>query len=128
MVSGGFSDPLNSGPSQVDLPSDQFTAVHEEAIDAPGKGTILVIGTVAVGSTTSLPGVVWVDVVGDGTALGNAATYTTLDGGTPKSATVHGLFRVTSAGSKHYSIRALPAVNAGLSRGAHITLVFIPDS
>lgn len=127
-TSDGFFDPLNAESSEVAIAADAFTVVQTQSIEVPGPGTVVAIATAAVSSTTASGApVVWFGVSGDGDSSGAPSTYALLSGGVAQSLTIHGAFHVTDAGTKQYSSSVLAPGVAAVSRGARITLLFVPD-
>ena len=127
-VSDGFFDPLNAEASELALAADAFTVVQTQSIEVPGPGTVVAIATAMVASTTASGApIVWFGLSGDGDSAKPPSTYGALTGGVAQSFTVHGAFHVDDAGTKTYSSSVLAAGVAGVSRGAHMTLLFVPD-
>jgi hypothetical protein len=122
----GFFDPLNAGPSELALPAQQFTKVAESTIDASGPGLVLALGTAVVaGNSPSSSPVFWLAIAHTGDDANIPSTYLTVPNGYPESFTVHGVFEIASAGTQTFTLTTL-ATEAGSSRGAHISLLFIP--
>lgn len=122
----GFFDPLNAGPSEIALPMQQFTKVAEATIDTSGPGLVLALGTavVAGNSAASSPNF-WLGLAHVGDDANIPSIYLTTPNGMPGSFTAHGVFEIANSGTQTFRLTVLPT-EAGSSRGAHISLLFIP--
>jgi hypothetical protein len=89
---------------------------------------VLALGTAVVGgnSASSSPNF-WLSIAHTGDDANLPATYQTTPNGMPGSFTVHGVFDIASSGTQSFTLTAL-ATEAGSSRGAHISLLFIPTN